>query len=207
MPAITGDGESTSWLQQKQNVARILGEFLAQDTEGLATDWALLSSSVLCDRPFYERALHFLVHVYLIPKGVKNAGLPLACQSVLNYIGSMLNAAGQRFLVGSAAPWIKEFFFCLEPRSGSASAKWLQKLKQKVVKITFERAVKLGEQLDNSASESGLARPHPLSPRRALMSDCLLVCAAPIYLTEIRQILRSYARANTAFFLHLIDRI
>jgi len=28
MSAITPDGESTSWLQQKQNVARILEEFL-----------------------------------------------------------------------------------------------------------------------------------------------------------------------------------
>ena len=84
---------------------------------------------------------------------MKNAGLPLACQSVLNYLGSALNLAANKFLVGRATPWIQEFFFCLEPKSGSDAAKWLQKLKKKIVKITFERAVKLGEQLDNSESE------------------------------------------------------
>ena len=70
--------------RKKQNVSRILDEFLAQDTEGLATSWKLLSAPVLCDKPFYERVSNFLMHVYVIPQGVKHAGLPLACQSVLN---------------------------------------------------------------------------------------------------------------------------
>ena len=169
MAAITPDGESASWLQQKQNVARILDAFLAQDTEGLASSWVLLSSSVLCARPVYERIAHFLVHVYVIPVGVKNTGLPLACQSVLNYLGSALNLAAKKFLVGGAQPWIQEFFFCLEPKSGSDSAKWLQKLKKKIVKITFERAVKLGEQLDNSES----AQCRSILPPFAFLLTCV----------------------------------
>ena len=88
--AITGAGESTSWLQQKSNVARIFSEFVQQDDE-LSDDWNLLSANTLCAAPVYERFTGFLVYTYLIPKGVKNAGLPLACQSVLNYIGSLLN--------------------------------------------------------------------------------------------------------------------
>ena len=65
--AITGDGESTSWLQQKSNVARIFSEFVQQDDE-LSDDWGLLSSNVLCAAPMYERFAGFLVHTYLIPK-------------------------------------------------------------------------------------------------------------------------------------------
>ena len=125
---------------------------------------------MLCARPVYERIAHFLVHVYVIPAGVKNAGLPLACQSVLNYLGSALNMAAKKFLVGGAQPWIQEFFFCLEPKSGSDSAKWLQKLKKKIVKITFERAVKLGEQLDNSESALLHGRSLHYGPLRQLFA-------------------------------------
>ena len=173
MAALRPDGESTSWLQQKQNVARIFDEFLRQDSFGLATDWGLLSASVLCDKPVYERFSHYLVHVYLIPAGVKNAGLPLACQSVLNYLGSALNRAASKFLAGSAPPWIQEFFFCLESRSNSDAARWLQKMKKKIVKVTFERAVKQGEQLDNSESEPLPARPTPCVSLTAPVPVCL----------------------------------
>ena len=151
MAAITPEGNSTSWLQQKANVARIFSQFQAQDPE-LSVDWDDLAAAVLCARPVYERYSHFLVHVYVIAAGVKNAGMPLACQSVLNYLGSLLNRAASRFLATGSAD-IKEFFFCLEPKSGCDSAKWLRKLKEKIVKITFERAVKLGLQMDNSESE------------------------------------------------------
>ena len=149
--AITGAGESTSWLQQKSNVARIFSEFVQQDDE-LSDDWGLLSANTLCAAPVYERFTGFLVHTYLIPKGVKNAGLPLACQSVLNYIGSLLNRAAIRFKTPGCDVFISEFFFCLDLKSGSESAKWLQKLKKKVIRVTFERDTKAGAQLDNSES-------------------------------------------------------
>ena len=158
MAALSGDGDSDSW--QKANVARIFTEFQEQDPELLSVEWDLLSSSVLCDRPVYERFAHFLVHVYLIPSGSKNAGLPLGGQSVLNYLGSLINRAASKFQA-TGGPDIKEFFFCLEAKSGSASTKWLQKLKQKIVKLTFERAVSLGEQMDNSDGEPPV-NPRPL---------------------------------------------
>ena len=90
MPALSGEGESTSWLQQKKNVTRIFTEFAEQDDE-LQGDWNQLSKAVVCAQPLYERWAGFLVYTYKIPQGVKNAGEPLACQSVLNYIGSLLN--------------------------------------------------------------------------------------------------------------------
>ena len=64
--AITGAGESTSWLQQKSNVARIFSEFVQQDDE-LSDDWNLLSANTLCAAPVYERFTGFLVYTYLIP--------------------------------------------------------------------------------------------------------------------------------------------
>jgi hypothetical protein len=160
--AITGAGESTSWLQQKSNVARIFSEFVQQDDE-LSDDWNLLSANTLCAAPVYERFTGFLVYTYLIPKGVKNAGLPLACQSVLNYIGSLLNRAASRFKTPGCAVFISEFFFCLDLKSGSESAKWLQKLKKKVIRVTFERDTKAGAQLDNSESAHRPANPLPLA--------------------------------------------
>eukprot|EP00966_Prymnesium_polylepis_P261395 6037738-Prymnesium_polylepis.1 len=78
--AITPEGEGASWLQQQANVGRIFTLFVAQDSV-LTVDWDLLGAAILCDRPVYERFSGFLVHVYLIPAGVKNAGLPLAAQS------------------------------------------------------------------------------------------------------------------------------
>ena len=166
MAALTPDGESTSWLQQKQNVARIFDEFLRQDSFGLATDWGLLSASVLCDKPVYERFSHYLVHVYLIPAGVKNAGLPLACQSVLNYLGSALNRAamdpGVLFLSGVE----------VEQRRGEVVAED-EKEDRQGVKVTFERAVKQGEQLDNSESEPLPARPTPCVSLTAPVPVCL----------------------------------
>ena len=47
----------------------------------------------------------------------------------------------------------KEFLFCLDVKSSSDSATWLRKLKKKVQRITFERAMEAGEQQDKSESE------------------------------------------------------
>eukprot|EP00966_Prymnesium_polylepis_P284662 6576835-Prymnesium_polylepis.1 len=78
--AISPEGDGPSWLQQQANVARIFKAFVAQDSE-LTVDWDLLGAVILCDKPVYARFAGFLVHVYVIPAGVKNAGLPLAAQS------------------------------------------------------------------------------------------------------------------------------
>ena len=89
MAALTADGDSESWVLQKDNVARILEQFNEQDKgdNGVAgARWDSLPEKVLCRQPYYERLAHFLVYVYKIQEGKKNAGLPLACDSVRNYI-------------------------------------------------------------------------------------------------------------------------
>lgn len=165
MAALTADADSDSWLQQKGNVARILNEFVAQDelSKDRPATWAALSEEVLCRPPFYERLSHYLVHVYEIPKGVKNAGMPLACDSVRNYLGTAINKAAGKFKAGGSID-TQQFFFCLDTKSSSDSATWLHKLKKKIQRVTFERAKEAGEQQDKS--ESALA--HTLAPSHML---------------------------------------
>ena len=162
-------GRLRSWLTQKSNVARIFELFIAQDNElrcnlrGSNT-WDVLDEEVLCAHPIYERLAHFLVHVYKIPKGVKNAGFPLACDSVKNYLDTAINLAASKFKAGGSVA-TKEFLFCLDTKSSSDSATWLHKLKKKVQRVTFERAKVAGEQQDNSESKlrtlPALPHPHP----------------------------------------------
>ena len=142
-------------MQQKGNVARIFQAFLEQDEETTGT-WDEQDEQTLCTPAIYERLAHFLVHVYKIPKGVKNAGMHLACDSVRNYLGTAINRAANKFKAGGTTA-TKEFFFCLDTKSSSDSAQWLRKLKKKVQRITFERAKEAGEQQDKS--EGALALP------------------------------------------------
>ena len=168
MAAITAEADSDSWLQQKGNVARIFDQFLAQDElDGNTFD--ALAEEILCARPIYERLGHFLVHVYKIPTGVKNAGYPLATDSVLNYMGTAINRAANKFKA-SGTTATKEFFFCLDIKSSSDSALWLRKLKKKISRVCFERAKTTGDQMDNSESTRHAIRtslahlmPHPLT--------------------------------------------
>ena len=150
--SLSADADSDSWLYQKSNVLRILNEFVAHDeptrSDGIK-EWAQLGEAVLCRCAFYERLAHWLVHTYKIPKGVRNAGLPLACDSVRNYIGTAINHAATKFKAQGTIE-TREFFFCLDSKSSSEAAQWLHKLKKKIQRVTFERAKEAGEQQDKS---------------------------------------------------------
>ena len=197
MASLTADGDSESWIHQKDNVARILEQFNKQDTgpddAWTRMLWDNLPESVLCRQPYYERLAHFLVHTYKIPKGVKNSGLPLACDSVRNYMGTAINRAASKFKAGGDIE-TKEFFFCLDAKSSSDSATWLHKLKKKIQRVTFERAKEAGEQQDKSEGAPACCSNARLPFPRA---DLLCArCAAPVYLEDVALIARSYARAG-----------
>lgn len=113
------------------------GNELRGSLRGGGSTWDALDEEVLCAHAIYERLAHFLVHVYKIPKGVKNAGFPLACDSVKNYLGTAINLAASKFKAGGSVA-TKEFLFCLDTESSSDSATWLHKLKKKVQRVTFE---------------------------------------------------------------------
>ena len=101
-------------------------------------------------------------------------------------MGSLLNRAKSRFLA-SGGPDIKEFFFCLEAKSGSDSAKWLRGLKIKIIKVTFDRAVKSGEQNDNSESARfpSLSLTHRGVPHSCRSACCSHICSEPNPITAL----------------------
>ena len=155
---ITAEADSESWVHQKENVARITDAYIAQSelkklvpTKPRGSLWDELSENVVCARPFYEGLSTFLVHIYVIPEGKKNAGFPLAELSVRNYLGTAINRAGNKFRAGGSTA-TKEFFFCLDSNSSHESAEWFRKLKKKTTRTIFERAKVNGEAHDNSES-------------------------------------------------------
>ena len=170
MAALTVEGDSESWVQQKSNVARITDEFLRQDTE-LEPPWENQLESVLCAKPYYERLGFFLVEVYRIPTGVKYSGEQLRCDSILNYMGTAIQRAAGKFKA-SGGPETKDFLYCLDIKSSSDSSQWLQKLKKKIRRLVFERLKKSGAKIDIS---EGACDIHSLPPARR--SPCTLFVA------------------------------
>jgi len=149
---LSAGGESDSWLANKGNVLRIFNDFIAADGS-LDGTWDSLPESVLCVSPVYERLAHFLVFTYKIPKGIKNAGCALSCDTVSNYIRRAINLAADKFRAASSNVKTVNFFYCLEKNSSAPAATWLQGLLKKVHRITFERAKAAGEQQDKSESK------------------------------------------------------
>ena len=164
MEEITADGDSESWALQKSNVARISEQFHAQEEECNGHSFDTLPEAIVCAQKYYERLATFLVRVYKIPVGKKNAGFPLATDTVLNYLGTAINRAINKWRgIGTLAT--KEFAFCLDIKSSAESAVWLRKLKKRITRICFERAKENGEQMDNSESALALTCCARAAPR------------------------------------------
>jgi hypothetical protein len=98
----------------------------------------------------YECFARFLLDVYKIPEGCKNAGHPLAPGVQLNYMGIIMNHAGNKYKA-NGSPQSKLFLQCLDTNSSSESAVWYKKLKTKMWRICFERSKAAGEVMDQSA--------------------------------------------------------
>jgi hypothetical protein len=122
---LSAGGESDSWLANKGNVLRIFNDFIAADGS-LDGTWDLLPKSVPCASPVYERLAlaHFLVFTYKTPKGVKNAGCALSCDTVNNYIRRAINLAADKFRAASSNVKTVNFFYCLEKNSSALAVTW-----------------------------------------------------------------------------------
>ncbi len=170
---ITADANSRSWVMQQSRVQRLLDDFVAQNEpercDGVRT-WKELREPVVCGCKFYEDLAGWLVKVYKIPAGCKNAGMPLACDTVRNYLGTALQSAEARFKESTRVE-TQTFLMCLDAGSRSEPAQWLRKLKTKVQRITFMRAKEAGEQLDKSE--------------------------VPLYLKHVMRVNGAYSRAGT----------
>ena len=182
MAQITADDDSESWIHQKNNVAKITDQFIAQDdtlkallpTHPRGSLWDELGEAVVCARSFYERLSTYLVHGYVIPAGKKNAGFPLAELSVRNYLGTAINRAGNKFRAGGSVE-TQKFFYCLDSNSSHESAVWFRKLKKVTTRTIFERAKVNGEAQDNS--ESAFLPPLAVAECCALPQLALTACA------------------------------
>ena len=148
MPTLLLEGESVSRKRHRKNVKRIVRLFLVFDKE-LAPRWSKLSEAVLCSSAFYQRLAHWLIFEYKIPAGTKNAGHPLSCPSIIKYMRTTIHLAATKFNGRASAK-----------TAAIPAARWIHKLKDKIVRLTLKRYRDTGELTDNSASEQPSAPPH-----------------------------------------------
>ena len=150
MAALTANGESDSWEEQKTNHLRIFELFRNSDPALLLlmpTAWDALPASLLCSQDVYNKFGHYLVHVYKIGARCDHGGNPLAIKVVLKVLSGMLNRARDKFFANGDA-LTREFFTCMDTKSSTLNAKWLGGLKKKIERICFERAMNGGNLTD-----------------------------------------------------------
>ena len=164
-------GDSDSWNAGKNNYLRLFEVPTANDVHFLLTcrrQVFRLSSPQLTnmypvkftDLPeskvraysTYQQFAKFVMDEYVIPDGHKNAGQGLACSTVCNGIGALLNMVSTKYKV-TGDDRTKLFLTCLEPKAHTDSAKWLFKLKTAIQRTLFKRSMQAGETMDTSASE------------------------------------------------------
>ena len=147
MAALTANGESDSWEEQKTNHLRIFELFRNSDPALLLlmpTAWDALPASLLCSQDVYNKFGHYLVHVYKIGARCDHGGNPLAIKVVLKVLSGMLNRARDKFFANGDA-LTREFFTCMDTKSSTLNAKWLGGLKKKLsapatyaISLTFD---------------------------------------------------------------------
>ena len=151
--SITGGGASDSWASQKQTNKNKMDRFLSGAAENKitgVTSWDALPEEVVCRTVFYERFSFWLVRVYRISPGCINAGEPLSFGSVKGALGVALNRAKDKFVLSRTLETVL-FLQCLSSGGTGESHVWLDKLKTRIERITFERSKAQGEKLDKSA--------------------------------------------------------
>ena len=155
---LTGDrGESESIQQQRSNVRRIFNTKFRQwgPVAGkYRVEFDVLAEAVVCAAPVYEEFATYLVNEdgtgYIQTSG-QYKGHTLSLGSVQDYLGCLLNLAAARFkAIGQ--PESRLFFTCLDSKSTTDHAHWLQKLKGKIERTLFQRAMPMesGEVMDKS---------------------------------------------------------
>ena len=105
--ALSSEGESESWNLGKSNYLRLFDVFRKSHTAYLAAypnAFQKLPECVVTRRELYEHFANYLLEVYIIAPGNKNAGQPLACSTVCNGLGALLNMVKVRFGASGSPP-------------------------------------------------------------------------------------------------------
>ena len=113
---VPSEGESESWDLGKANYLHLFNVFCNLHTAYLVaypTSFQDLPEFVVTTRELCEHFATYLLEVYIIAPGNKNAGQPLACSTVCNVLGALLNMVKVCF-GASGSPDTKLFLTCLE---------------------------------------------------------------------------------------------
>jgi hypothetical protein len=216
--AMTADGSSDSWENNKTNQIRLGNEFLKHisTTDSALSakwgeDWVSVREEAACSCEIYEHFATFLCFTYK-----KNGDKHLAISSVRAVWGGVIHQASSRFKA-STCPETKvrpllwrarllrvrarlcpaaissararaskndpvrlaqsqAFFECLRA-DNSPQLKWYNGMKQKMVRLVFERATYMDEPMDHSAEEIYLAHVRDLTEVYALAGSSVQLAA------------------------------
>ena len=113
--------------------------------------FAKADAQQLACREMYAGFAHYLVHEVIISEGNKHVGKHLALGTALDYLSLVLNHAAVR-CENADDPEVIRFFTCVHKDSKTASADWMRKLRNIMVRICFARAKESGEEMDHSAT-------------------------------------------------------
>jgi hypothetical protein len=219
--AMTADGSSDSWENNKANQVRLGNEFLKHisTTDSALSakwgqDWVSVSEEAACSCEIYEHFATFLCFTYK-----KTGDKWLAIGSIRAVWGGVIQQAYQRFKASTcpetkvrpllwrarllllrararllccnllrarargrhdslrhALAQSQAFFECLRA-DNSPQLKWYNGMKQKMVRLSFERATYLDEPMDNSAEEIYLAHVRDLTEAYALAGSTVPLAA------------------------------
>jgi hypothetical protein len=157
LTALSARGQSANWVQAKKDVEHRFERFRnfdASTTSRYPSDIHSLDEETLTTMKggVYEYFADFLVHHYIIEAGHKNAGKHLSYGVAANTFSTLLNIAKERFESSQKAS-TKQFFECLAPSGArTASGRWFLGIKHQIKKKLADRAMKAGDQLDQSAT-------------------------------------------------------
>jgi len=160
---IGAGGQSSSWLAQKRNVQRVFDLFRG-DVPGGYPPWDEIDEATLCSTKIYQQFAHFLTHKYKIESG-RNDTQHYAMDTITGMLGIAIRLAYAKFAPATASVATKTFFTCLDAGT-SESSKWLKGVKTGIKRACFQRAMRDGTPMDQSASP--VYRSHIEAMNRAL---------------------------------------
>ena len=88
--------DSDSWVAQKNNQLRIFELFLLHSSHSVKR-FDLCCEATLCRRQIWDALAEYAVNVYRIGTGNAHSGCALACSSVNNLLGALINRAAIKF--------------------------------------------------------------------------------------------------------------
>jgi hypothetical protein len=107
-----------------------------------------LADETVCTKEFFAAYAKFLMDVYVIAPGHKNAGERLGWQNVINIVNDSLQRAKGLFeLAGND---VSRKFLADVYQVGSPVHAWIRDLKEKIRQLLFDRMMEAGETIDKS---------------------------------------------------------